>query len=78
MAKHVDFKKMTPEQRKERKETLSKWHNPPGTRFTVTASGLVTALPTDIKDREEFVKNDLRVDGAEDSYQLFLDAIHNG
>lgn len=78
MAKKINFKTLTPAQRQERKETLSHWHNPPGTRYVVTVSGLITTLPPKGDKRDAFIENDLTVDGADDSYQLFMDAIHEG
>ena len=78
MAKRINWKKLTPQQRKERKQTLKHWNNPPGTRFCVTVSGLVTTLPANKDDRKSFIENDLKVDGADDAYQLYMDALNEG
>jgi len=78
MSKRFNWKRLTPSQRQERKETLATWCNPPGTQFAITASGLVTTLPTDPDQRKSFIENDLKVDGADDAYQLFMDAVNEG
>ncbi len=78
MAKHFNWKRLTPQQRKERKQTLKTWHNPPGTQYVVTVSGLITTLPTDPDRRKTFIENDLKVDGADDAYQVFMEAVNEG
>jgi hypothetical protein len=78
MAKRFNWKRLTPEQRQERKETLNTWCNPPGTRYVITASGLVTTFPTDPDTRRTFIENDLHVDGADPHYQVFMDAVNEG
>lgn len=71
----IDINKLTPEQRKEREDTLNTWYNEPGTEYAVTASGILAPIPKNTQDRDQFIKDNLHVDGANDSYREFLDAL---
>ena len=76
MSKIIDLTRLTPEQLIERKETLDTWYNEPGTEYAVTASGILAPIPTNSADRTQFMHDNLHVDGANDNYREFLDALN--
>jgi hypothetical protein len=66
---------LTYEEENERKELLSDWYNEPGTEYAVTASGILAPIPKNPADRHQFMQDNLHVDGANDNYREFLDAL---